>query len=38
MQGGNPAALTGSMLPLVEAGQSLFNGYKVGLSYLPLYQ
>ncbi|KAB2491186.1 hypothetical protein F8158_28225 [Bacillus cereus] len=37
MQGVNPGALTGSTLPLVKAGQSLFNGYKVDLSDLPLY-
>ncbi|MGA4465914.1 hypothetical protein ACPA2L_25240 [Bacillus bombysepticus] len=30
-------ALTGSTLPLVKAGQSLFNGYKVNLSDLALY-
>ncbi len=36
-QGVNPAALTGSTLPIVKAGQSLFNGYKVDLSELPLY-
>lgn len=36
-QGVNPGALTGSTLPIVKAGQSLFNGYKVDLSDLPLY-
>ncbi|MGH0589658.1 hypothetical protein ACQVQY_26995 [Bacillus mycoides] len=37
IQGVNPGALTGSTLPLVKAGQSLFNGYKIDLSDLPLY-
>ncbi|HDR7876512.1 hypothetical protein [Bacillus mobilis] len=35
--GVNTAPLTGSTLPLVKAGQSLFNGYKVDLSDLVLY-
>ncbi|WP_319618346.1 hypothetical protein [Bacillus cereus group sp. BfR-BA-01700] len=29
--------LTGTTLPLVKAGQSLFNGYKIDLSDLALY-
>ncbi|PEM55466.1 hypothetical protein [Bacillus wiedmannii] len=37
IKGVNPGALTGTTLPLVKAGQSLFNGYKVALSDLPLY-
>lgn len=37
IKGVNPGALTGTTLPLVKAGQSLFNGYKVNLSDLPLY-
>lgn len=37
IKGVNPGALTGTTLPLVKAGQSLFNGYKVDLSDLPLY-
>ncbi|MCU4930852.1 hypothetical protein COJ37_23845 [Bacillus cereus] len=37
VKGVNLGALTGTILPLVKAGQSLFNGYKVDLSDLPLY-
>lgn len=36
-QGVRTGPLTGATLPLVKAGQSLFNGYKVDLSSLPLY-
>lgn len=36
-KGVDTAPLTGSTWPLVQAGQSLFNGYKVDLSDLPLY-
>lgn len=36
-QGVSTAPLTGTTFPLVEAGQSLFNGYKVDLSNLALY-
>ncbi|MBE7123961.1 hypothetical protein [Bacillus cereus] len=36
-KGINPGALTGTTLQLAKAGQSLFNGYKVDLSDLPLY-
>ncbi|MEI5986291.1 hypothetical protein VJ786_15415 [Sphingobacterium sp. PU5-4] len=36
-QGVSTAPLTSSTLPLVQAGQSLFNGYKVNLSDLALY-
>lgn len=35
--GVSTAPLTSSTLPLVQAGQSLFNGYKVDLSDLALY-
>lgn len=36
-QGVDSGGLTSSTLALVKAGQSLFNGYKIDLSDLPLY-